>query len=221
MAFSLPYNIANGQAIDANPVMANFNALAAIAPISGGAAASAGANSDITSLSALSTPLSIPQGGTGANTAAAARTALAVPQIGPAFSASRITTAQSIANGAFTEVVFNSAAFDTATCFNVSTGRFTPNVAGYYQINATLQLTTPSGTIPNGQVVLYKNGAVYASLLANLGYPSTLLIGGGGDVVYLNGTTDYVSVFAYINSSTGTQSVGTSSMFSGVFVRPT
>jgi hypothetical protein len=65
MAFSLPYNIVNGQAIDATPVMANFNALAGRVPASGARAAAAGANSDITSLTALSTPLSVAQGGTG------------------------------------------------------------------------------------------------------------------------------------------------------------
>ena len=43
-------------------------------------AAASGANSDITSLAGLTTPLSIAQGGTGSTTAAAARTALGVTQ---------------------------------------------------------------------------------------------------------------------------------------------
>ena len=43
-------------------------------------AAASGANGDITSLAGLTTPLSIAQGGTGGNTAAAARTALSVTQ---------------------------------------------------------------------------------------------------------------------------------------------
>lgn len=61
----LPYTIANGQAIDATPVMANFNSLDGRLPGSGVVAAASGANSDITSLSALTTPLSVAQGGTG------------------------------------------------------------------------------------------------------------------------------------------------------------
>jgi hypothetical protein len=44
-------------------------------------AAKSGANSDITSLSGLTTALSVSQGGTGATTAAGARTALGVPSI--------------------------------------------------------------------------------------------------------------------------------------------
>ena len=42
-------------------------------------AAASGANSDITSLSGLTTPLSVAQGGTGSTTASGARTALSVP----------------------------------------------------------------------------------------------------------------------------------------------
>lgn len=49
--------------------------------------ANSGANSDITSLSGLTTPLSIPQGGTGAITAAAARTALGA-QVAGSYAAS-------------------------------------------------------------------------------------------------------------------------------------
>lgn len=68
MPLTLPYTIANGQAIDASPVMGNFNALANVAPApSGTVAAASGANSDITSLTGLTTPLSTAQGGTGAN----------------------------------------------------------------------------------------------------------------------------------------------------------
>lgn len=66
---TLPYNITNGQAIDATPVMANFNSLDGRLPASNVVAAAAGANSDITSLSGLTTPLSTAQGGTGINLA--------------------------------------------------------------------------------------------------------------------------------------------------------
>lgn len=59
---ALPYNIANGQAIDAVPVMANFNEI--VNDVNASAAKNA-ANSDITSLTGLTTPLSQAQGGTG------------------------------------------------------------------------------------------------------------------------------------------------------------
>jgi hypothetical protein len=55
---TLPYNLQNGQTADATQVMANLNALVTCV----GTAASAGANSDITSLTGLSSPLPSPGG---------------------------------------------------------------------------------------------------------------------------------------------------------------
>jgi hypothetical protein len=60
-----PYTLTNGTTADANQVMANFNAILACGNNS---LAKNGANSDITSLNALSTPLSAAQGGTGQST---------------------------------------------------------------------------------------------------------------------------------------------------------
>jgi hypothetical protein len=62
---SMPNTLTNGQTADATQVMANFNQL-----VNNGntGCAALGANNDITSLSALSTPLSTGQGGTGQTT---------------------------------------------------------------------------------------------------------------------------------------------------------
>lgn len=59
-----PYQLTNGQTADANQVMANFNNV--LTCVNG--LATAGANSNITSLSGLTTPLSVFQGGTGSTT---------------------------------------------------------------------------------------------------------------------------------------------------------
>lgn len=56
------YTLTNGQTADATQVMSNFNTIMSCANSS---LAKSGANADITSLSALSTPLSVSQGGTG------------------------------------------------------------------------------------------------------------------------------------------------------------
>ena len=80
-------------------LLGNSNAAAARGSL--GAAVS-GANSDITSLSSLTTALSITQGGTGAKTAAAARAALGTAESGAngdITSLSGLTTALSIAQG--------------------------------------------------------------------------------------------------------------------------
>ena len=57
---SLPFNLQNGQPADATQVMGNYNAIVACL----GNAAAAGNNSDITSLTGLTTPLSPSGGGT-------------------------------------------------------------------------------------------------------------------------------------------------------------
>jgi hypothetical protein len=62
-----PYTLVNGQTADANQVMSNFNSILSCANTT---LAHNGANSDITSLSGLTTPLSPAQGGTGGTGAA-------------------------------------------------------------------------------------------------------------------------------------------------------
>lgn len=66
------YTLTNGTTADANQVMSNFNTLL---NCSNNSLAHNAANSDITSLTGLTTPLSVPQGGTGLGTL----TAHAVP----------------------------------------------------------------------------------------------------------------------------------------------
>lgn len=62
-----PFTLTNGQTADATQVMANFNSILSCGNSN---LAHNGANSDITSLSGLLTPISIPQGGTGSTTGA-------------------------------------------------------------------------------------------------------------------------------------------------------
>jgi hypothetical protein len=68
-----PFTLTNGTTADATQVMADFNTVRNAVNTN---LAHSGANSDITSLSGLTTPLSVAQGGTGATTAADAATAL-------------------------------------------------------------------------------------------------------------------------------------------------
>ena len=122
-------------------------------------------------------------------------------QVGsPAFSATRTATTQSINSGVFTKVQFSEEVFDTNNNFDSTTNyRFTPTVAGYYQVNWSLLcdlLTSTTEYI----VALYKNGSNYswASNLtaASAHYNATT----GSELVYLNGSTDYIEVYAHQNS---------------------
>lgn len=78
---SYPFTLQNGTTADATQVMANFLQIQTDVNTN---AAHNGANSDITSITGLTTPLALNQGGTGSTTAAGARTVLGVPGLATA-----------------------------------------------------------------------------------------------------------------------------------------
>jgi len=140
---------------------------------------------------------------------------------GPAFFA-YLTTNQSITSGSFTLVALNSVSspgFDTNSNFNTSTYLFKPTVAGYYQINGSVNSAASSGVsrlIP----FIYKNGSVYAqgndfSSVPASGGQSTI-----STIVYLNGSTDYIQLYTYINAvSAAIQSGSAYTFMSGSMIR--
>ena len=133
---------------------------------------------------------------------------------GPAFSAYKNSGNQSITSGSFTKVTYDTETFDTNS--NFASSRFTPTVAGYYQINAGLSVET-SSIITRVLIGIYKNGAEY-------GRGTDMLAGNAvfvGDVIYCNGTTDYIEIYVY---ATGTSLVVRAqpfnlTYFSGAMVR--
>lgn len=125
---------------------------------------------------------------------------------GPAFSAYRTGTQGSFSSATYTKVQLNTELFDTASCFDSSTNyRFTPNVAGYYQFSAAVVATGTN--LSYTQAVLVKNG----SAPTNTGSYISTTSGEAGSsvsaVIYLNGTTDYVELYAYLQVSSGTGTV--------------
>jgi hypothetical protein len=137
----------------------------------------------------------------------------------PAFSAFA-SAGQTIANSTFTKISLNSETFDTNACFDSTTNyRFTPNVAGYYQINAALWYNAAS---TSGLTVLsiYKNGSEYkrgVSFFSASGYSGLHV----NDVVYMNGSTDYIELYTFQASGVGAATVAGSAQtyMSGAMVR--
>lgn len=135
---------------------------------------------------------------------------------GPAFSAYRSGSSQSISGSTWTKVQFQSEEFDTASCYDNSTNyRFTPTVAGYYQFNSAL---TYGGTISRALFAFWKNGS--ESKRANDLNVTGLAVAGSA-LIYCNGSTDYVEVYAYVvgSSITVNPSSGTETYFQGFLVR--
>jgi len=129
----------------------------------------------------------------------------------PAFSY-YATTTTSCAAGTNTKVNFAGKNFDTANCF--SNSRFTPTVAGYYQINCSLRMEG----INNYQAILYLNGsAAVGGNNPQVGsFCNTV-----SALLYMNGTTDYIEMYCF-NGNGSTQTISafaTQTIFSGVMVR--
>jgi hypothetical protein len=132
---------------------------------------------------------------------------------GPAFRAS-VGTAFSVANDTMTKVTFGGETFDTANCF--ASNRFTPNVAGYYQVNACVQYDGTSLATSYAIIALYKNAALYTEgdIAALVQYGQLSIC----DIVYLNGTTDYIEIWMAQKQGTAQNMKGR--YFSAAWIRP-
>lgn len=110
---------------------------------------------------------------------------------GPAFSAYQ-SSAQTLSSNTTTKIQFQTKEFDTNSNFDNTTNyRFTPTVAGYYQVNATINWGT---TNTRGFIQFYKNGSVYKQG-SNIGLCDGQTV---SSVVFLNGTTDYIELYGTI-----------------------
>jgi hypothetical protein len=107
---------------------------------------------------------------------------------GPAFRAYASSTT-AIPNGALTKVNLATEDFDTGSYF--ASSRFTPLVAGYYMITGSVDFISAT---TNVLAIVFKNGS--QSSLGGIGDRSSQV----SDLVYLNGTTDYVELFAFQSS---------------------
>jgi len=143
--------------------------------------------------------------------------ATGVAGTGPAFSA-YLGSNQTPSNATYTKVQINTESFDTASCFDTATYRFTPNVAGYYQIQAACRI---SGTSVSTDVwAIYKNGGNVAELNIATS-PASFDNRVVSSLISMNGTTDYVEFYCYINAS-GSQTFNAGSnvtWFQGYLVR--
>lgn len=127
---------------------------------------------------------------------------------GPAFRA-YLSSNQNVTSNTWTKVALNAETFDTANAFDSSTNyRFTPQIAGYYQMSALMGGNSPT-TQTSGQAAFYKNGSKYGAQIG-----SSLVSGTFGniyvscsDLIYLNGSTDYVELYGTVT--------GTSPFFGG------
>ena len=120
----------------------------------------------------------------------------------PAFSA-YLSSNQSASINTWTKVQCNTEEFDTNSNYDNATNyRFTPTVAGYYQVNGAVAygatVTNPNG----GGIAIYKNGSSFKQAIINgSAYTQGISISA---LVYLNGSTDYIEMYGYPISGNST-----------------
>jgi hypothetical protein len=109
----------------------------------------------------------------------------------PAFSAYPSSN-QNISTNTFTKIALQTEEFDTNSNFDNATNyRFTPTVAGYYQINGAVY---PNTTTTLVTAAIYKNGSIYKAVQTtsnNVGTECSALI-------YFNGSTDYIELYTFV-----------------------
>jgi len=133
-----------------------------------------------------------------------------VPVNGPAFSATQ-SAGTSLTTSVTTKVLFATEEFDTNSNFASST--FTPTVAGYYQVSASVGMNSASANV---HVYIYKNGAKYKEGTN----PTASFQVALSCLVSCNGTTDYLDVYCQQNGSTQTTDASSSNTwFQAAMVR--
>tara|TARA_R110002126_G_scaffold228986_1_gene373360 strand:+ start:504 stop:1025 length:522 start_codon:yes stop_codon:yes gene_type:complete len=132
---------------------------------------------------------------------------------GPAFSAVKSGN-QTVTANTTTKVTFQTKEFDTNTNFDNTTNyRFTPTVAGYYQVSGSFQ----QGGSGEVLIILYKNGSAFKNgnwLSSTVVYAPIF-----STLVYFNGSTDYIEMYAYTGATGTTIFAGNSCYFQASMVR--
>jgi len=132
---------------------------------------------------------------------------------GPAISAYADATTQTLVTATYTKILFQTEEFDTNS--NFASSRFTPTVAGYYQVNAQLLFPALAGL--TCLVAVYKNGSDFKE-----GTRTAVAASSSGGVfvsalISMNGSTDYLEIYGQQASGSNQNLTGTNNAFLNYF----
>ena len=123
----------------------------------------------------------------------------------PTFRAYRDSSDQSLSHNTATKVELNAESFDVGGYYDHSTHyRYTPLVAGYYQVNASIQDISATDVYDiiihvrkNGSQVVSQGRIRFTGVTNDDFYASIV---NTSDVIYLDGSSDYLELYAQIAS---------------------
>jgi hypothetical protein len=131
----------------------------------------------------------------------------------PAFSA-YLGSAQTITENTTTKIQYNTEEFDTANCYDPTTNyRFTPNVAGYYQVILAVE---PSVSQSYQYAYIYKNGSPVKrnSSGSSVGTGTTCTA-----IIYMNGSTDYLEGYTLLPTTSALTASSQANYFQALLLR--
>ena len=121
----------------------------------------------------------------------------------PAFEA-HFTGSQGFSDATDHKVICSSEIYDSDSCYDTTTGRFTPTEAGRYVIYGQAYAGTGASNMYNHGTKIFKNGTAvvqsYIDFYTNTGNAGTEYI---SCVVYLNGSSDYVELYVQTDDTSG------------------
>lgn len=110
------------------------------------------------------------------------------------------SAAQNINATSFTKVLIDTISFDTEGVVDIANSRIIPTLPGYYIVTGNVRVNS----VPDGQRItafIYKNGARISdgsySEQGAIGIPLSV----ANDLIYMNGTTDYLELWAFNSHS--------------------
>lgn len=118
----------------------------------------------------------------------------------------RYGTTSVVNPGSYTNTIikYDTAVTDSTGWYDNTNGRFTPTVAGWYQVSAGARVYGGSSTI-EGYLALFKNGTQIAAI-GGQGFVSGLI----PLLIYFNGSTDYIQLYSNTSAAiTNAQNSGT------------
>jgi hypothetical protein len=150
----------------------------------------------------LTNATGLPQAGLGTN----------VVGNGPTFSYYQ-SSSQTISSNTVTKLTFTSSDWDTTSGMFASS-RFTPTVAGYYQVSGAAAFNAAYST---ALIYIYKNGANYKRFTNTSA--STVSSLNGSALVYCNGSTDYIELYILASIGQALANDSTATYFQAAMVR--
>lgn len=126
------------------------------------------------------------------------------------------TAEQVLTTDTWTKVVFETEDADHTDIYDLANSKFLPDVAGLYQLNLTISNDGSSADISKARYAIYKNGSLHAIIFDSI-LADNIAVRSANLLVSLNGTTDYIEIYAYLTATTC--KIGTGTYVSGFLVK--